>query len=54
MTEQDKGNYHKIYQTGSSRTLVVTRYIPQNWRVVKVTRVERGLNFVWLKIEKID
>lgn len=54
MTEKGKGDYHKIYQTGSSRTLVVTKYVPIAWRVVKVTCVERAWDSVWLKIEKID
>jgi len=45
--------YHKIFRAGNSRALIVTRHIPEDWKLVRVTRQGNSDNAVVLRIERV-
>jgi len=51
----NKGNtYQKIRKEGGSRCVALTKYLPKDWSLVKVTPKDYEPNrFIILKFEKI-
>jgi len=46
--------YLKVRQEGGTRVLALARFIPRQWRIVKVTKVDAGDGWLTLKIERMD
>jgi len=46
--------YLKVRQEGGTRVLALARFIPQGWKVVKVTKVAGGDGWLTIKIERMD
>ena len=44
----------RIYRSGASRTLNVTKLLPKDWRIVLATKVEEGDNYVVVKFRVLS
>jgi len=45
--------YRKVSEYGNSRMLALSRIIPENWKYVRIQKVESNENYVVVKIEKV-
>lgn len=46
-------DYHKVCKTKHSSLLVITKYVPKDWKLVRVTLQGNSDNAVVLRIERV-